>query len=207
MEGTIVGLQRTTLGVSDGDIPLTIDSAQYIMPAHLRNVEAVRAARIFSACTGAAGVAPGTALGTAPPLTLYNPQGSSVGLAIHSIRMGYLSGTLAAGLVALVANPSLTQAAPSGGTALTARCAFVGYSAGQGQAYQGSTLDATSVIVLPLFSFGPVDGSDKTFVKLEAELEGAYMIAPGCSMSLQGIAGSGTSPLVLFGMTWEEVRL
>ena len=37
------------------------------------------------------------------------------------------------------------------------------------------------------------------------QLDGELALLPGASMSLQGIAAGGSSPLVLLAMVWEEI--
>jgi hypothetical protein len=43
--------------------------------------------------------------------------------------------------------------------------------------------------------------------RFEDIVDGGIIIPPGCGVSLQGTAGAGTSPLVIFGCMWEEVPL
>lgn len=199
-----VGYKKAVNGVTD-TIRLATDTAQMVSAAHHANVEAALTQKAMLACTGASGVAPGTALSTTPPFTLYNPQGSGVYLAVVKILLGYISGTLGKGSLVLAGNPSLSQAAPTGGTALTVQNALLGYTAGKGLAYQGATLAATPTLLLPVFTLGAWVGSADTVLLLESLLNGSVVLAPGTSLSLQGIAAAGSSPLVLLGMLWEEV--
>ena len=207
MTETNVGLLNSTIGVQDGPIALARDSAQLISLAHHKNMEAARLARTFSVVTPAAGVAPGTALSTTPPLTLYNPQNSGVGLGLIRAAMGYVSGTLGKGTLVLGANPSLMQAAPSGGTQLTPQCSYMGFTTGRALAYQGATLAQAPTLVEPLFIFGAWVGSADDLHSLERKWEGTNLLAPGTSVSLQGVAAAGSSPLVLLFLEWEELPL
>ena len=199
-----VGYKKALTGVTDS-IRLATDTAQVVSAAHHANVEPTLAQKVFSACTAAAGVAPGTALSTTPPFTLYNPQGSGVYLAVARLLLGYISGTLGKGSLVLAGNPSLVQAEPSGGSLLTVRNNLLGYTAGKGVGYQGATLAATPSLYWPLFTLGAWVGSADSVLQLESVLDGSLLLAPGTSVSLQGIAAAGASPLVLLGMVWEEV--
>ena len=67
--------------------------------------------RIGSWCVSVpvAGVAPGAALGTAPPLCIWNPPNSGVNADIWKATMGYISGTLGAGGIVYAQAPQLTK--------------------------------------------------------------------------------------------------
>jgi hypothetical protein len=194
---TTVGLSQTSIGVTDGPVAITKDSAQYIAAAHHRNVEAGRLTRTYSVVTPVAGVAPGTALSTTPPLSLYNPGGSGVSVALLRAAMGYVSGTLGKGSLVLGALPSLVQDAPTGGTELDPQCSYFGYAPGRARAFQGATLDGTPQLVEPLFILGAWVGSADDVHALERRWHGTNHLAPGTCVCLQGIAGAGSSPLVL----------
>ena len=204
-QGT-VGLRATSTGAA-ADIALSRDAAQLVMLAHHSNIEAARQARCFSACTPAAGVAPGTALSTTPPWTLYNPQGSGIACALLGVSLGYISGTLGKGALVLGGNPSVTQAAQTGGTALTPQCTYLGYTGTMAQAFQGATLAAAPTLLRPLFTLEALVGAGDTALQLTEWLNGTWLLLPGCSLSLQAIAAAGTSPLVLLSGWWEEVAI
>lgn len=165
--------------------------------------------RRYSACTGAAGVAPGTALSTTPPFTLYNPLGSSVAVEILDASLGYISGTLGKGTLVLAANTNTAQAAPTGGTVLAPICTYFGYTGAVALAYQGATVAAVPTLVEPLFVTGAFVGAADILIppvnKPWATLR--KVIAPGASISLQGIMAAGSSPLVLLSVWWEETPL
>jgi hypothetical protein len=201
------GLLKTPSGTLDPLMAISPDGAQYVVFAHHANVEVTRHAKSFIATTPSAGVAPGTALTTTPPLTLYNPQNSNVYLALIGAKLGYVSGTLGGGSLVLGANPSLTQVAPTGGTPLTSQCTLFGFITGKGLAYQGATLAAAPTLVAPVFTLGAFVGTTAALMELDAAWEGDFMLAPGASVSLQGIAGAGTAPLVLLSLLWEEVSV
>ena len=179
-----------------------------VADAHARYYETNYRGNLYCATNLSAGVAPGTALGTAPPFTLYNPIGSPVNLAIVDVAYGYVSGTMGAGTVVLAWNPQTTNANPTGGTAITPRSCRIGSpTQGQGLVFTGSTVAATQSILRPVFSFGAyvaatIGAPQPGFMDLS---EDKLLLLPGNCLSLQGIAGAGTTPLVIFGMTWEEI--
>jgi hypothetical protein len=176
--------------------------------AHGDFYEAVARQGVFSICNAVAGVAPGTALSTTPPIALWNPPGSGVNLALVKAVMSYISGTFGAGSVAfaLVAQQA-TQ--PTGGTALTAQSNLIGSTKTPlGKGFTGSTLAATPTILRPFASFGPYLATTVLQERTcETINDGAIVIAPGGVLCMQGIATAGTTPLALFGMVWEEIPI
>lgn len=200
------GLATVANGVVDAPAGYTLDSAAYVALAHHANVEAALAAKTFVVSTGIAGVAPGTTLTTTPPLTLYNPMGSGVSLALVGASMGYISGTLGAGSIVLAGNPSIVQAAPTGGTPLTPMCTYLGWAGGKALAYEGATLAAVPTLYKPVFSLGAFVGTTATAFALDQRWDGSFVLKSGTSVSLQGIAGAGTSPLVMLSLMFEEVH-
>jgi hypothetical protein len=83
----------------------------------------------------------------------------------------------------------------------------MGYSPGRALAYQGATLAAAPTLVEPLFIFGAWVGAADDLHSLERRWDGSNLLAPGVSVSLQGIAAAGSSPLVLLFLEWEEIPL
>ena len=174
-------------------------------PAHAMYAEAGRLARVHSACTGVTGVAPGTVLSTTPPFTLYNPANSGIVAVVLLAALGYVSGTLGAGTIVFAVNATPGQAVPTGGTELTPQCQLVGSARGTCRVFQASTLGATPVILRPAFIVGAyVGGADVPGPK-ECYVQGSIQLSPGTSVSLQGVAAAGTTPLVLLAMEWEEM--
>jgi hypothetical protein len=45
------------------------------------------------------------------------------------------------------------------------------------------------------------------FTQFKDDLQGEFIIQPGTVLVLQGVAAAGTSPLVIFSVTWEEVTI
>lgn len=191
------------------DPRMTKDLAMVIQDLHGRFYETTYRGNTFIASTGVAGVAPGTALSTTPPFTLYNPLNSGVNLVLISASMGYVSGTLGAGMIVYGANNNTAQAAPSGGTVLVPVCSLIGnVSLPRGKAFQGSTLAAAPTILRDFCVLGAfAGGAAAPTPPVRDIVDGSIIIGPGASVSLQGVAGAGTSPLVTLAVTWEEVQI
>src|SRR5262245_32966696 len=179
---------------------------QVMVQGHGKYYEATRLGGIMAACTAAAGVAPGTALSTTPPFTLYNPLNSGKLLVPIRTAVGYVSGTLGAGTIVYGTHPLTTQAAPTGGSELTAQCALVGAAKGVGRVFQGATMTAAPTIYRPLAVLSAfLARSDVANMILADQIDGDLASLPGAALSLQGMAAGGSSPLVLLAMVWEEV--
>ena len=189
------------------DPRMTRDLATVIQDLHGRFYETTYRGNTFIASTGVAGVAPGTALSTTPPFTLYNPLNSGVNLVLISASLGYISGTLGAGTIVYGVNVNTAQAAPTGGTTLTPICSLVGNgSLPRGKAFQGATLAVAPTILRDMVVLGAFAGAAAPpNPPVRDVIDGSIIIIPGASVSLQGVAGAGTTPLVTLAITWEEV--
>lgn len=163
-------------------------------------------ATVFEATTSTAGVTHGTTIGTAGAFTLYNPKTSTKNLVVLEMRMSYVSGTLGSGTVYLCANTNPAAAAVTG-TSITPAPTLIGSSAtAQGTAFTSSTLPAAPTVVKPIWALTPMLATSvfQPF-ELSDQTEGKYVILPGCSLSLEAVAGAGTAPKVVFSMSWVEV--
>lgn len=168
--------------------------------------EVTRRHLAFSTSTAAAGVAPGTALGTAPPLALWNPPNSGVYLSIIASAVGYISGTLGSGVIVYASVPSQVVS-PTGGASLATNNNNIGsLQQSAARAFQGSTIAATATLLRPAYTMGAALATTATF---EADVrdfpDGLYTVMPGGLIALQGIALAGTSPLMLMSFEWIEV--
>ena len=168
--------------------------------------EACLRGQLFSACAGAAGVAPGTAIGNTGALILYNPPTSKVRLEVCFASVGYISGTLGAGTLFHCGNSSQLGTAITGGTGLTIRNMDQGNSTpSQAIANAGGTLAAGSFILYPFVTFGAALASS---VQFEApaleEVGGKILVEPGAAYSMQAVAAAGTSPLLSPAVIWRE---
>lgn len=184
--------------------------------AHGKYFEAASRGLLFGACSQA-GVAPGTALGTTAAFALYNPPTSGKRLSVCKVSLGYVSGTLGAGVMfhcvnVMVAGTAL-PAAPSSGTALTVYSRGVGLppsaasNAATASAMTGATV-TQPIAMRPFCSFNAILASTATGIFFVSEdVNGEFVIYPGYCYQLQSIAASGSTPLVAIGATWEEVPL
>ncbi|MCR4332423.1 MAG: hypothetical protein NUV34_06945 [Sulfuricaulis sp.] len=169
--------------------------------------EAASRSKLFIASIGAAGVAPGTALGTAPPIAVHNPASSGILVAIRKVYVGYVSGTLGAGQ--LVHAYAVQAAAPSSGTELTPVTAFLGGARGAAKAYTGSTIAATATIIRPSFNLGAGLASTAELPKAPMfdPVEGEIVVPAGYVWCLQGISAAGSTPLITIGVVYQEITV
>lgn len=179
-------------------------AAQDVALKQGRLFDAARDGRLFHAATAATGVAPGTAIGTTAAFALYNPAGSGVIAAIMVASMGYVSGTLGAGSVWHLVNPDPQQAAPTG-TAIVESTGFAGGPAPACIALTTATIVAPS-IVRPFCSLGASLASTAIGPwQVKDDVDGAIILRPGQVYALHATAAAGSLPLVVFGVSWEEV--
>lgn len=197
---------RASADGSKTELRLDRTAALVVTPGHARFREAAGRGALFTATTGTPGVAPGTALTTSPPFCIWNPAGSSVSLSIVRVRLAYVSGTLGSGLLTYSYVAGQAQK-PAGGTAIPAQSTRLTASTGIGQAYQGATLTSAPVMLMPAGTIQPVSAATATMplVICEDDIDGEIEIAPGNALCLQAVGAAGTSPLVVFSVTWEEV--
>lgn len=199
-----VGTRPATTGI-EMDIALGKDSQLLMSQFGGKYQELVRSGRVFSGGTAVTGVAPGTAIGTTAPFTLFNPSGSTKDLVVLRASMAYLSGTLGIGVVHYVAN-IVTAAAAVSGTAITAVNALLGSRIQpNGLAFTTATLPAAPTVLRPFVNLPPMLASTvlQPWQVLE-DVDGEFVLAPGSALSLEGTAAAGTTPLVVYGMTWAE---
>lgn len=165
---------------------------------HARYQEAVLRGNVYMACNQAV-VTFGTAL-TATGVTFHlcNPIGSKVNLVVLQSQLTVVSCTVAGSIVyaANVTNPTAVTV----GTDLTVQNALLNGSSGIGKAKSATTLPAAPVAVRPWVSGITAAG----FGTLVDYVDGALIVGPGCTLSVQGITIAGTG---LIGMCWEEVAL
>ncbi len=196
------------ISAADGSVnPLRLDKtgALTIVTAHPLYSEATSRNKVFVVSVPVAGVAPGTALSTTPPLALLNPLNSGMELVIIGTALGYVSGTLGAGsIVYAYVSPQATI--PAGGTELTPVCNRLGTFRGVGRAFSGSTLAATPLILEPVYTMGAFLATTAFPPTITQDLvDGSYIVPPATCFVMQGIAAAGTSPLVIMSIIWEEI--
>lgn len=205
----IVGPPSAALGEGvEAQLRLSKYGYAGVAQASARYAEAVSRGRCYRGQTAVAGVAPGTSIGTTGAFSLYNPANSGVNLVLLEVSMGYISGTLGAGTIFFVANTNINAAATTG-TAITAVNALVGsgYTA-VGSALTTSTLPATPTVMGPFCSLGASLASTAVQPwQIVRDVGGGIVVAPGATVSLEGVTAAGSSPLVAFGALWEEVAV
>lgn len=159
---------------------------------------------LFIVSTGVAGVAPGTALSTTPPLAIWNPLNSNKLATVVRVRMTYLSGTLGAGSVVYAMATQTTV--PTGGVELQPQAGMIGNAGGSIRCFQGSTLAVTPSIIAPAFTLTAALATTavQPIVVAQDEVAGELMIPPGTALVIQAVAAAGTTPLVLFGVSYVE---
>ncbi len=155
-----------------------------------------------------AGASLGTALtATAVTLTLYNPSGSSVILAILecAVVITALPAVAAGNNVALVyaANDDPSSPIPVTVTQLTVRNALLGKGVGSGRAYSAATLPAAPVVI----RVHPLGVNNQTAVGMgmlagKDLVNGAIGLQPNTAVTLQAI---GTASSGIVSMLWAEI--
>jgi len=169
-------------------------------------LESVIRGNVYVGGTAVTGVAPGTSIGTTSPFTLFNPKGSGKALVVLRTTAGYISGTLGAGVVHYVASVDPGAAAVTGTAIVPVNC-LLSAATGIGKPFTTATLPATPSVMRPFFSMSAFLASTavEPFTLAVDDVDGEFVIPPGCALSLEGTAAAGSSPLVTYGMTWEEV--
>lgn len=172
-----------------------------------RYYEQAKRGNIYAAQTAVTGVAPGTAIGTTAAFALANPSGSGFDLVILQASLGYVSGTLGAGVINWVGHTNPAQAAVTG-TAISVVAGRVSGSAGVGKPLTTATVPASGTPFRNFASMGPALATTAVFpFAVIDSVDGAIIVAPGTAVSLQMTGGAGTSPLVTYACVWMEVPI
>lgn len=201
-----VGLQILTNGVIN-TLRWDKSGALVIANTHGQFNESALQGSIMYATNAVTGIAPGTALSTTPPLSLWNPPSSGLNLSITKVSVGYVSGTLGAGNIAIGAIPAQVTV-PTGGTEIIPTCSLIGNPRGSARAFAGSTMAAAPTIIRPVFNMGAFVGTTALAPQdCDILVDGSIIVPPGAAIALQGIAGAGTTPLVILGITYEELPI
>jgi hypothetical protein len=173
---------------------------------HGRYYEQAYRGKMFLATTAVTGVAPGTAAGTTAAFAFFNKYNSGVNCEIVGAWMGYVSGTLGAGVINWYRTGVAGEVVPTG-TAITASNALIGGPAPVGGTpLTTATLANAPLLVRPFCSIGASLASTAVQPwQIYDDVEGGLIVPPGFSVSLQATAAAGASPLVIFGIAWLEV--
>ena len=163
--------------------------------------------QLFHGMTAVTGVAPGTAVGTTAAFALANASGSTKNLVILSARLGYVSGTLGAGVITWCRTAAGGAAVT--GTAITAHNGRTGQgNAAVGLPFTTATLPATPTVFRVFGSLLPIlaTTANNPWI-LEDLVDGAIVVTPGAAVSLQFTGGAGATPLVVYSCNWLEVPI
>ena len=178
---------------------------QEVMQRHGRLYAPANDERLYHAATAVTGVAPGTSLSTTAGFALHNPAGSGVELAIQRVKMGYISGTLGAGSVFHAANQVPVLATPAGTAIVPIPARINGAVPAKAKPLTTATVVAPTVL-RPFCSLGASLATTPEAPWLVAEdVDGEFLIPEGCTYILHAVTAAGTSPLVAYGVTWEEI--
>lgn len=175
---------------------------------HAPLYEASERGNVYMGATAVTGVAPGTAIGTTAAFALFNPLNSGFDLVVLKASMSYLSGTLGIGFVNWIYHTAAVQA----GVAISGTAISVVRGNGANGVGVGKPLTTATVVAGVLARlFGNLPPMLATTVldpwRLDDDVDGALVIPPGAGVSLQATADAGTTPLVIYGCTWEEVAI
>ncbi len=182
--------------------------AKKVVQASARYQDAVLRGRCFAANTAVTGVAPGTTISTTAGFALHNPFASGVVLSVLRATLDYVSGTLGAGTIFWTAavNPA---AAVVTGTAITSVNCLIGagYSA-QGKPLTTATLAVAGTLLRAFCSLGASLASTAVQPwQVIDNVDGEFVVNPGCTICLHAAAAGGSTPLVAYGIMWEEIPI
>lgn len=166
--------------------------------------ELARSGQLFHGSTDVTGVAPGTSIGTTGPICLANPPGSSVDLIVLLALCHYKSGTLGTGHIDWIVH--LANTALPTGTAIAPQNGRFDGSVGQGRLLDAATVLTAGKLFRPFAYLAPYLATTVTGPALigKDEVDGAFIIPPATSVSLQATAAGGSTPLVRYGIMWAE---
>lgn len=141
---------------------------------------------------------------TATGLILSNPAGSNKNIIVIEICVAIAAAVTGVANVVLTANVNPIAAATAHTTPLTVRNALLGASGtAVGLADSSATLPVAPSIIRPLMGWHWVTaGTPTTGLFVKDQLEGSVVVAPGCTVSIQGLTVAHT---VLASIMWEEV--
>lgn len=198
------GIKKVGVGASNIRGRADRNGALVVSQGSADLAEMVINGQVMTAVNAVAGTAPGTALATTAPLSLWNPPGSGKNLVILHASLGYVSGTLGAGCWVFAQTP---QATLPTGTELTPVANLLGAPRGVGRAFTGANaVSSVPTIVRPTFSTGPILATT-TFQPVEFvdDVKGGIVVTPGNALVLTFIGGAGTTPLVIHCIKYAEV--
>jgi hypothetical protein len=180
--------------------------------------EPVKRQNCYAAHTSA-GRAPGTALGTSPPILVYNPVGSGKRLKIMKVSVAQAAtGTLGTGVLSHcaftingpVGSQSNVVPVVGSGASITPKNLDVGGpSASVATVFELGTLNANPVLLYPLAQLAESVGGTTAVNPnvISEDVDGAIVLEPGAGWCLEALAAAGSTPLIHAGVVWEEEAL
>jgi hypothetical protein len=211
-EGTVLDFNALTSRGKDSNPTIGFGKFNQTLVGNLtpRFYDLVVRGVVWSGCTAATGVDPGTSISTTSPFSLFNPPNSGVVAVPLVVTMSYRSGTMPAGEVVYAANLNPVAAAVSG-TAIATSNALLATNAASPQGAKCSllttaTLPTTPTLLRPFCSLSAIAAATAASPWLFKD-EPEFVVGQGCTLSLMGDDNgqAGTSPLVIFGMSWAEL--
>jgi hypothetical protein len=205
-----VGPAFSATGSSPGyDQTFEEHNAERVVQTRGKYGDATKRGFVYSGCTAATGVAPGTALGTTVPYALYNPSGSGKRLVVQKITMGLISGTLGAGVI-WITGSAAGDAIPTG-TTITPRNRDIGApNASIATCLTTATITTNAAKMIGILCSLTEQVVATTALNNEViaqDIDGEICIESLFAMHLCGTTAAGSSPLVVFCTTWEEESL
>jgi hypothetical protein len=187
---------------------MTKDYGKVVQDLHGRYYEAVYRGTVYEAVTASTGVAPGTSLSTTAAFSLYNPISSGKNLVLIDVGLGYVSGTIGTGQTYLTANTNSNAAAVTGTAITPVNMNLASANTAVGKPLTTATLPAAQVAIHPLWILAPfLATSVFQPIPTRIVLDGKYIVSPGTSLNIHSVAAAGSSPLVVFSASWEEVAV
>ena len=208
----IVGINRVGLGDGNHTVSRAGKTGEQIIgDAHGENYEACSRGNVFTAATATAGAAVASlTISTTCAHLLYNPISSGVNLSIIQASAWYVSGTLGYGHLMYTTNSGVAAIAPTAGTAIVSRSALIsgGNAAPKAVAQTLSTSVPSMVILRPFCSLLAFAGAaiGAAFI-LKDQLNGEFIVPPGFFIGIHGITAVGSTPIMGFSFSWEEVTI
>lgn len=169
-----------------------------------RNYENAYRGNIFCACNSAATAF--SAVGTgATGFILSNPAGSGKNLVILDVEFQFTVATAAAAQALIYANSNPIAAATIHTTPLTISCSLIGSQAASiAKVDSSATLPVAPTAIRVIQAAATTGPAAAALPYVKDEVGGAIIVAPGCTISIQGtaaIAGAVAS------VTWAEIPI
>lgn len=172
----------------------------------------VRRGIVWGGMTDATGITPADSIGTTPPFALENPEGTGIVAVLLKFSVGYVSGTLAPGIISHALSDHEAAATPivtaTDVVPVNLRSRWGrGNTRPKAKLYDAPTLLAAPSPVRSAFNLDSslAAGTSNAFVKAIEELDGEFQLDPGGVWSVFHDAVGGTSDILRYGLVWGEV--